>query len=195
MNNNDVSLEEANAEQIQMSRFPEDLTSSLLADAKTVFIEKLDQQQDNLKEEFGKLKASQNRARDINGLIRTINAATVDGELHCKDNAELKELLAKAANPVPGTTVPQGPNGDNLVPELPGVELDPNKFDYTKEELERLLSNLRSSVDDLNVINDMQLQNLNRMVTNYYEIYQMMKSIMKPLHEDKIAKARAISGR
>lgn len=185
MESNQVSIDDV----ARKSRFPTDQTKSLHTELKLTFTQKLDAQQESLKAEFGKLKAGQNRTREFNVLIKSINQATVKGELHCKDNADLLAKLAAASKAVPGTTVP-----NQQEPDLQGIELNPSKTDYDKDELDRLLDNIRRSIDDLNVINEMQLQNLNRMVTHYHEIYQMMKNTMKPLHEDKIAKARAIAG-
>lgn len=66
---------------------------------------------------------------------------------------------------------------------------------YDKDERERMLENLKMSCDDLNLQNDMQLQDLNQLMNERYEVYQMARAIMKPLHDDKVHKARSISGR
>ena len=58
-----------------------------------------------------------------------------------------------------------------------------------------MLENLKMSCDDLNLQNDMQLQDLNQLMNERYEVYQMARAIMKPLHDDKVHKARSISGR
>ena len=98
MSTDHMTIEEGNAEQVdqlERSRFPADSTRELLENAKSTFIAKLNQQENMLTNEFGKIKAGQNRARELNKLIQKINLATSKGELHCKDNQELLDLLIK----------------------------------------------------------------------------------------------------
>ncbi len=125
--------------------------------------------------EFQELKARQEQVSSHNKLIKSINAAQHEGELDLTNNDELRAKLVKAN-------------------EL-GVEINLDKMRYTKEDLERLNENIRLTVDDLNVMNEMQLQTVNRLLTERYETYQIMRNIVKPLHEDKISKARAAGGR
>jgi hypothetical protein len=66
---------------------------------------------------------------------------------------------------------------------------------YTKDERERMIENLRMVCDDLNLQNDLQLQDLNQLVNERYEVYQMARAVFKPLHDDKLHKARSVSGR
>jgi hypothetical protein len=40
----------------------------------------------------------------------------------------------------------------------------------------------------------MQIQTISRFTNERYETYQMARSILRPLHEDKQRKAREISG-
>lgn len=108
-------------------------------------------------------------------MIKMINTATVNDEFDCSDNQEIKDFLLKAKEY--------------------GVNLKEDKFTYNKEERERLIENIRITSDDNNVLNDMQLQSITRLTTERYESYQLARSIMKPLHEDKVNKARAIAGR
>lgn len=122
--------------------------------------------------EFTELKERQSQVRTLHNLIKKVNAsASPTGELDVTDNEELKEAL-KASIDL-------------------GVEVDADKLTYTKEERDRLIDNIRMTTDDLNVINDMQLQTINRLTNERYESYQMARSILKPLHE---AKMRAIKG-
>jgi vacuolar-type H+-ATPase subunit H len=76
-----------------------------------------------------------------------------------------------------------------------GIDVDLTKKTYTREERDRLIENVRMSCDDLNTQNEMQLQTISRLTNERYEVYQMARSILKPLHEDKISKARAAGGR
>lgn len=138
-------------------------------------MERLKRLENKITTEFVELKKRQDEVTFLHKLIKTINTATVNEELDCTDNPELKELLAKAKDY--------------------GVDLKEGKFKYTKEERERLIENIRITSDDNNILNDMQLQTITRLTTERYESYQLARAIMKPLHEDKTNKARAIAGR
>lgn len=125
--------------------------------------------------EISELKDRQKKVAFLHKLMRTINSKTGSkGEFKPKEIAEFKEMLKKAN-------------------EL-GVELDEAKEEYTTEERDRLLENIRMTVEDHNMLNELQLQTLSRMTTERYESYQMARSISKPQHEDKMGKARAIGG-
>jgi hypothetical protein len=136
--------------------------------------QRLKQLEDQIRNEFLELKKRQDEVVFLHKLIKTINAATIDDELDCTDN-ELQDLLIKAKGY--------------------GVNLNEDKCKYNKDERERLLDNIRITSDDNNVLNDMQLQTITRLTTERYESYQLARSIMKPLHEDKVNKARAMAGR
>lgn len=126
--------------------------------------------------EFAELKKRQDKVSFLHKLIKTINLATnQQGEFDCSNNEELKSFLQKAKEE--------------------GVEIKDGKYGYNKDERDRLVENIRMTIDDHNVLNDMQLQTITRMTNERYESYQMARSIMKPLHEDKINKARSITGR
>jgi len=99
----------------------------------------------------------------------------VEDDQELQDIMKLRELLQEAA-------------GDQ------GYEITA-KSKYNKDERERMTDNLRMVCDDLNLQNDMQMQDLNQLVNERYEVYQMARAIMKPLHEDKVHKARSLSGR
>lgn len=148
---------------------------SLEALALLINIERLKQLENKIAKEFLELKKRQDEVSFLHKLIKTINSATQNEELDCTNNPELKELLAKAK-------------------EM-GVDLKEDKLKYTKEERERLIENIRITADDNNILNDMQLQTITRLTTERYESYQLARSIMKPLHEDKTSKARAAAGR
>lgn len=76
-----------------------------------------------------------------------------------------------------------------------GIDLDPKKMNYSKEERERMIDSVRMTIEDFNVLNDMQLQTVTRLTNERYESYQLARAILKPLHDDKLNKARAIGGR
>lgn len=76
-----------------------------------------------------------------------------------------------------------------------GAEVDPAKTVYTKEERDRFVENIRMTVEDLNVKNDMQLNTINRLTNERYESFQLLKTIFKPLHEANMQAARGAAGR
>lgn len=137
--------------------------------------ERLKTLENKIATEFMELKKRQDQVSFLHKLIKTINTATTNEEFDCTDNQDLKNLLAKAKEH--------------------GVDMKEGKYKFNKEERERLIENIRITADDNNVLNDMQLQTITRLTTERYESYQLARSIMKPLHEDKVNKARAMAGR
>lgn len=126
--------------------------------------------------EFKELKDRQSKVSDLHRLHKSINAITTSkGEIDFSKNEEIKAQIKKAKER--------------------GLEVDEKKTSYNKEERERLVENIRMSVEDLNVQNDMQLQTITRLMNERYEAYQMARSVMKPLDDDKKQKARAIAGK
>lgn len=153
------------------------LGSNLSLEALVLLInsERLKNLENKITSEFIELKKRQDEVSFLHKLIKTINTATTNDEFDCSNNQELQDCLAKAKEH--------------------GVDLKEGKFKYNKEERERLIENIRMTADDNNVLNDMQLQTITRLTTERYESYQLARSIMKPMHEDKVNKARAIAGR
>lgn len=137
--------------------------------------ERLKRLENKITNEFVELKKRQDQVALLHKLIKTINLATTNDEFDCSKHQELKDLLVKAKEA--------------------GVEITDGKHKYNKEERDRLIENIRMTSDDYNVLNDMQLQTITRLTTERYESYQLARSIMKPLHEDKVNKARAIAGK
>ncbi|MEI8366603.1 MAG: hypothetical protein WCF65_09335 [Parachlamydiaceae bacterium] len=137
--------------------------------------ERLKHLENKITKEFTELKERQGRVSSLHKLIRAVNSATTNDEFDCSNNTDTQGMLKQASEY--------------------GVEINTGKFKYNKEERERLIENIRLSVDDYNVLNDMQLQTVTRLMTERYESYQLARACMKPLHEDKINKARAFGGR
>lgn len=136
--------------------------------------ERLKNLNDRTIKEFKELKERQGKVRELHEILRQINSHTSENdELDLKKTPELLEFLKKAK-------------------ENHGLTIDEKKTHYKKDERERLVSNFNMLIQDLNVQNDMQLQTTSRLTNERYESYQMARSILKPLHEDKINKARAI---
>ncbi len=141
--------------------------------------ERLDQLEKKTMEEFKELKERQDAVRALHKLLKEINANTNQkGELDASNKEELQKLLDEAK-------------------EKYGIEFKnkDGKYKFTKDDRDRLVENVKMSVDDLNVQNEMQLQTITRLTNERYESYQMARTILKPLHDDKVQKARAIAGR
>lgn len=126
--------------------------------------------------QLDELRKRQQKVSFLHKMMKTINTATGSkGDFDMTPYPDMQEMLKQAK-------------------EL-GVDLDETKLTYNSEERERLLDNLRMTVEDYNVQNEMQLQMITRMTNERYESYQMARAILKPLHDDKLNKARAIAGR
>ena len=147
---------------------------SLESLALLINIERLKYLENKSIKELNELKQRQDEVSSLHKLIKAINSATVNNTLDLSTNGDIQALLTQA--------------------KASGVDVKDDKTFYNKEERERLLENIRLTVDDMNVLNDMQLQTVTRLTTERYESYQLARSIMKPLHEDKTNKARAIRG-
>lgn len=137
--------------------------------------ERLKTLQDKTQNEFKELKTRQQNVKELHDILKAINKATgEDGYLDASGNGELQKLLDKAR-------------------EL-GADVKEGKTSFNREERERLVENIRMTVEDLNVQNDMQLQTISRLTNERYESYQMARSILKPLHEAKTSYARGMRG-
>lgn len=131
---------------------------------------------DELKKEFTGLQEGQEKVAELHKILQALKSNKGEkGDIDFTNNPELKTMIERAK-------------------EL-GVDVKEDKTVYTKEQLNDLFENIRMSVEDLNVRNDMQLQKATRMTSERYESFQLARAIMKPLHDDKHNKARAISGR
>lgn len=170
------SIETEAVSQIVNGESPLDSSNlSLESIALLVNTERLHYLENKITKEFAELKKRQDEVALLHKLIKKINTATNKDEFDCTNNKELQDLLKKAKEC--------------------GVDLQEGKYKYNKEEKDRLIENVRLTAEDNNVLNDMQLQTITRLTTERYESYQLARSIMKPLHEDKTSKARAAAGR
>ena len=134
--------------------------------------ERLAYLRDKTHTELSELRERQDQVATLHKLLQKINQATYSkGELDCSSNKEIQDLLKEA--------------------KKLGVECKEGQHKFSKEERDRLVENVRLTVDDLNVKNEMQLQSVNRLTNERFECYQMAKSILKPLHE---AKMRVLQG-
>ncbi|MDF2549229.1 MAG: hypothetical protein K0S07_296 [Chlamydiales bacterium] len=129
-----------------------------------------------IQKEFAALKEGQEQVRFLHKVQKAINALSKeDGTLDISGNDELKQYFQEARQM--------------------GVPIDEGKVKFTVHERERLLENFQMTVEDLNTQNDMQLQTVTRLTNERYESFQLARSVLRPLHEDKLNKARAIGGR
>src|SRR5262249_30551970 len=127
---------------------------------------RLKELEDKSMNEFTELKKRQEQVRKLHKLMKEINSKTSgNGEVSFADDAEMVKLIKEAK-------------------EL-GVTVDEGKTQYTKEERDRLMENIRMTIDDLNVQNEMQLQTITRLTNERYESYQMVRSTMKPIDNVK----------
>lgn len=129
--------------------------------------------QDKTQNELVELKKRQAKVAKLHEIMKSINNATSsNGELDISKNEELKNLLKTAKEY--------------------GVDVKGDKMSYNREERDRLVENIRMTIEDMNVENDMQLQTVSRYTNERYESYQMARSIMKPLHDAKSSIAKGI---
>jgi hypothetical protein len=151
-------------------------TLSLEALVLLLTTERLQKLETDSRSQLNDLRTRQEKVSFLHKMMKTLNTGTDSkGELDLSSYPDLSEMLKKAKDI--------------------GVELDEEKLTYSSPERERLLENLRMTVEDLNVQNEMQLQMITRMTNERYESYQMARAILKPLHDDKMNKARSIGGR
>lgn len=135
--------------------------------------DRLKQLKNQISKELGELRKRQGQVTFLHNLIKKINHdTTATGEFDFSKDEELKKLFVQAK-------------------EM-GVEVNEEKFKYNKEERDRLVDNIRMTIEDYNISNDMQLQTINRLTNERYESYQLARSILKPLHESKSQIARGI---
>ena len=135
--------------------------------------DRLRQLEADSRRELHELRERQKKVAVLHKFIRTVNAGTTSkGEFDAADIKDFGEMLAAT--------------------KQLGVELDESKLKYTTEERDRLLENVRMTIEDYNMLNELQLQTISRMTTERYESYQMARSILKPLHDDKLNKARLL---
>lgn len=170
-NSNEIVVDAVN--KVSQTDSSEDLSFESLAFL--VHAQRLNHLEKQITDSFIELKKRQDEVAFLHKLMKSINTATTDEAFDCTNNEELKQLLNKAKDL--------------------GIEITEGKYKYSKEERERLIDNIKITVDDKNVLNDMDLQKVTRLTTERYESYQLIRAMMKPLHEDKINKARAAGGR
>lgn len=144
--------------------------------------ERMQQLQQKSTDEFKELKKRQDEVVEMHKLLKAINSNTNDdSELSFAADSDLKKLLDNAR--------------EKLGIDIPDGKVKNGRVTYSKDQRERLIDNIRMTIDDHNTKNDMQMQTVTRLINERYESYQMARAILKPIHDDKMSKARAIAGR
>lgn len=144
--------------------------------------ERLKQLQKKSTDEFKELKQRQEEVVQMHKVLKVINSHTTDeSELSFDPDGELMHHINHAREQF-GIDIQDGTMKDG-------------KMTYTKDQRERMIDNIRMTIDDHNTKNDMQMQTVTRLINERYESYQMARAILKPIHDDKMSKARAIAGR
>lgn len=144
--------------------------------------DRLKQLQNQSVDEFQQLKKRQDKVVELHKVLKSINSNTnSDTELKFPLGCDLDKLLQRAKDL--GVDVCNGTKGKD------------GKITYSRDQRERLIDNIRMTIEDLNMQNEMQMQTVTRLINERYESYQMARAILKPIHDDKMSKARAIAGR
>ena len=137
--------------------------------------QRIKQLQETTTKKFEELSQKQKDVAELHKILKAINAATKEkGELDITGDADLIALLERA--------------------EELGVDVDVTKLTYNNLERERLVENIRTTVEDFNVENDMMLQEVTRLNNERYESYQMARTILKPLYDAKMSHTRGMRG-
>jgi hypothetical protein len=145
--------------------------------------ERLKQLQNKSVEEFKELKKRQDEVVQMHKVLKAINSNTNnDTALVFDQGSDVHKLLQNARDNL-GIDIQEGTVGKD------------GKITYNRDQRERLIDNIRMTIDDHNTKNEMQMQTVTRLINERYESYQMARAILKPLHDDKMSKARAIAGR
>lgn len=155
-----------------------DSQEKLSLEALTLLISKgkVNEMETKLREEFRELNERQGKVKYLHNVIKAINAATTEeGKLDVSQSKELLEMLKETH-------------------ETYDVTIDLEKMNYTSQERDRLIENIKMTVDDFNVQNEMQMQAISRLNNERHELFQLAKSILKPLHEAKTRAAQAARG-
>lgn len=143
---------------------------------------RLGQLQQKSSDEFIELKKRQEEVVQMHKVLKLINSNTNEqSELTFNVNSDMMKHLNDVRNKL-GIDIQDGKVKDG-------------RMTYTRDQRERLIENIRMSIEDHNTKNDMQMQTVTRLINERYESYQMARAILKPIHDDKMSKARASAGR
>lgn len=134
----------------------------------------VDQIEEKLRKEFTDVQERNGKVRHLHNLLKAINAATDSkGNLDISQSPELQAMIQEAN-------------------ELYGLNIPADKTKFNGQERERLVENIRTTCDDLNVQSDLQLQTISRLNSERQEAYQIARSMMKAIHDDIMHKMQAM---
>jgi len=126
-----------------------------------------------LQAKINEVKKRQATVKELHEILSRINSSCDSkGKFDIKKNPELKKMIQRAKDL--------------------GIDIKSGKVTWNSDEKDRLVENVRMKCEDHNSANQMDLQDSQMMMNRRFEIYELTKSIMKPLHDDKINKARKI---
>lgn len=115
------------------------------------------------KNELTELNKEQNKVRDMQRLQQhTVVVGEDDGSMHITE--EIRNLLHKARE------------YGAIIPDYKGDTL-------TRDQRIDLQDRLRTAIENKNQDNDMRLQGISRITNILHEMYAMMRSIMRTIHE------------
>lgn len=166
----------AAVEEVPSSGQPDPRKLSLDSLALLVNTHRVRQIETKIRSHYEEVRERQTQLRFLHKLMRVVNASTDSkGGFNISKDEELQKLFEEA--------------------KAMGIEIPVGKTSFNKEDKDRLVENIRLTCEDLNLQNEMQIQQVTRLTHERYESFQLARSILKPLHDDKINKARAIAGR
>jgi hypothetical protein len=134
--------------------------------------------------ELKELTKRQAQVRFLANLKRIVTLANQDNGGFNANIEELQKLIAKANES----------ENEELKTLLQDAGIVEGKESYTKEEKTNILDSIRLSIEQLNVLNDMQMQVVTRLESETNDTIQMCLAGQKPLNNVISAMARAIKG-
>src|SRR5262245_26427898 len=107
--------------------------------------QQIDQIDQKLRKEFSEVQERNAEVRYLHGLLKAINTATDSkGNLDISKSPELQAMIKEAS-------------------EKYGLDLPVGKTQFTGQERERMVENIRMTCEDLNTQSELQLQTISRL--------------------------------
>ena len=138
-----------------------------------------------LEKELRELTERQSHVRFLTNIRRVITLTGDGKQGEFKADIEEFQALLKQANESENEMLKK------LLKEVGIVE---GKKSYTKDEKTNVMESIKMTIDQLNVLNDMQIQTVSRLESENNEVYQMLMAAHKPLHNLITGMARSIKG-
>lgn len=136
-----------------------------------VLTEHIEELSKDIKSELDKVKKGQDKVVALNTLLQTLNSLTpvnnspTDRKFDMVQAPGIGEMLAQA--------------------EKMGVKLPPGleNSQWDNETRERLTENINLTIKNLNMASEMQMQKVNRLMSEQDHARKLLASVMKNLHE------------